>query len=196
MNYFYNNTIKKVHHKSLPNNFRMLIVGQSGCGKTTLLMRLLLEEGLLNYTNLYIFSKSIYQPEYQCLIHGFSNKLSKSTVLAMLNAGDEIEGVDQTIEELAQHYSQIFPPGNNEPKINIEYYDSAIDVPDPTELITRNSAGSQSETIKKRNLMVFDDIMTDKLQTTPENYYTRGRTCNCDSIYLTQNYIHLPLHTI
>jgi len=44
--------------------------------------------------------------------------------------------------------------------------------------------------------MVFDDIMTDKKQTTAENYYTRGGSCNCDSIYLSQNYTHLPLHTI
>jgi len=44
--------------------------------------------------------------------------------------------------------------------------------------------------------MIFDDIMTDKKQTTGENYYTRGRSCNCNSIYLSQNYTHLPLHTI
>jgi len=44
--------------------------------------------------------------------------------------------------------------------------------------------------------MVFDDIMTDKKQTAAEGYYTRGRSCNCDSIYLSQNYTHLPLHTI
>ena len=44
--------------------------------------------------------------------------------------------------------------------------------------------------------MVFDDIMTDRRQTTAEHYYTRGRSCSCDSIYLSQNYIHLPLHTI
>jgi len=30
--------------------------------------------------------------------------------------------------------------------------------------------------------MVFDDTMTDKKQTTAENYYTKGRSCNCDSI--------------
>jgi len=44
--------------------------------------------------------------------------------------------------------------------------------------------------------MVFDDIMTDKKQTTSENYYTRGRSWNSDSIYLSQNYTHLPLYTI
>jgi hypothetical protein len=47
-----------------------------------------------------------------------------------------------------------------------------------------------------RNLMVFDDIMTDKKQNTAESYYTRGRSANCDCIYLSQNYTKLPLHTI
>ena len=183
MNYFYNSSNKKVHHKSLPYSFRMLIVGQSGCGKTTLLMRLLLKENLLNYDNLYIFSKSLYQPEYQCLIHGFKNKLPKSAILAMMNTGDEIEKYEnRTIEEIAKYYARICECNSD---IKIECFKSASDVPDPTELDSR-----------KRNLMVFDDIMNERSQKTPEDYYTRGRTCNCDSIYLSQNYIKLPLHTI
>jgi len=43
-------------------NFRMLIVGSSGSGKTTILMKLLLEKGLINYDKLYIFARSLYQP--------------------------------------------------------------------------------------------------------------------------------------
>lgn len=183
LNYFYNDSKKKVHHKSLPYSFRMLIVGMSGCGKTTLLMRLLLQENLLNYDNLYIFSKSLHQPEYQCLIHGFKNKLPKSVILAMLNTGTEIEKYSElSIEEIAKYYAKMYTCDS---QINAEFFNSAGDVPDPTELDN-----------KKRNLMVFDDIMTEKSQKTPENYYTRGRTCNCDSIYLSQNYIKLPLHTI
>jgi len=42
--------------------------------------------------------------------------------------------------------------------------------------------------------MIFDDIMTDKNQDPASNYFTR--TANCDSIYLSQNYTKLPLHTI
>jgi len=41
-----------VHSNIFPINFRMLIIGQSGCGKTCLLMRLLLEPNLLNYDKL------------------------------------------------------------------------------------------------------------------------------------------------
>ena len=145
MNYFYNSSNQKVHHNSLPYSFRMLIVGQSGCGKTTLLMRLLLEENLLNYDNLYIFSRSLFQPEYQCLIHGFKNKLSKSAILAMMNSGNIIEG-NRSIEEIAKYYAQIYECNSD---IRIECFKSASDVPDPTELDSRNSAGSHSENYER-----------------------------------------------
>ena len=64
MNFFYNDHKEKVHSEAFPENFRMLIVGQSGSGKTTLLMKLLLEPNLLNYDKLYIFARSLHQPEY------------------------------------------------------------------------------------------------------------------------------------
>jgi len=38
--------------------------------------------------------------------------------------------------------------------------------------------------------------MTDKNQDPAANYFTRERTANCDSIYLSQNYTKLPLHTV
>jgi hypothetical protein len=59
------------------------------------------------------------------------------------------------------------------------------DIPDPVDL---------DKNIK--NLIVFDDIMTEKKQTVAENHYTGGCSANCDAIYLSQNYTHLPLHTI
>ena len=68
---------KQVHSKEFPKNFRMLIVGESGCGKTCLLMRLLLQPGLLNYDKLYVFAKSLYQTQYQVLKAGLENRLPK-----------------------------------------------------------------------------------------------------------------------
>jgi len=90
MNYFYKLNIANEHNSCLPNNFRMLILGSSGSGKTTFLMKLLLEINSVNYNKLYIFAKSLYQPEYRVLIAGFENKLSKNIMLKLLNAGDEM----------------------------------------------------------------------------------------------------------
>jgi len=89
--YYYKANTLNVHNPCLPNNFRMLLVGASGSGKTTLLMKLLLETNLINYDKLYIFAKSLYQNEYRLLIAGFEHKLSKSNMLKLLNAGDEIK---------------------------------------------------------------------------------------------------------
>ena len=183
MNFFYNDNKEKLHHESLPENFRMLIVGQSGAGKTAMLMQLLLTPDLLNYDKLYVFARSLYQPEYQCLMEGFKNKLHKSDIQKMLSVGDLIRKKKSSIEELALGLR--LDNGVDRSAVEAEFCNSPDEIPDPADL---------DKSI--RSLMVFDDIMTDKKQTIAENYYTRGRSCNCDSIYLSQNYTHLPLHTI
>ena len=186
MNFFYSDSKSKSHHDALPENFRMLIVGQSGSGKTTLLMQLLLTPNLLKYDNLYVFARSLHQPEYQCLIQGFTNKLHKTDILNILNAGQLIKKKGSSIEELALGIRLDNDENGIEPStIEAEFYSPPSDIPDPSELDK-----------SLRNLMVFDDIVTNKKQTAAEGYYTRGRSCNCDSIYLSQNYTHLPLHTV
>ena len=51
----------------LPRSIRGLIVGKSGCGKRMLLLNLLQRPGWLDYNNLYVFGKSLFQPEYRIL---------------------------------------------------------------------------------------------------------------------------------
>jgi len=88
--YYYKSSTSNPHNPCLPHNFRLLIVGASGAGKTSLLMRFLFERSLINYDKLNIFAKSLYQPEYRVIQAGFENKLSKSNTLKLLNAGDQI----------------------------------------------------------------------------------------------------------
>ena len=51
----------------LPSSLRGLIVGRSNCGKTILLLNLLLRKDWLDYNNLLIFGNSLHQEEYQIL---------------------------------------------------------------------------------------------------------------------------------
>jgi hypothetical protein len=184
--YFYNQKTRSVHHPCFPSSFRMLIIGQSGSGKTVLLMKLLLEDGYLNYQKLYIFARSLYQPEYKCLIAGFENNLPKFDIVELLNAGNKILKNESSIEELALGLKLDNEENKIEPsEIEIEYSTTPDGIPDPADL--------DMDII---NLIIFDDIMTDRRQSTAEAYYTRGRSANCDSIYLSQNYTHLPLQTI
>ena len=58
---------KRFNNPFLPRTIRGIIVGKSGCGKTTLLLNLLLRPGWLDYDNLFVFGKSLFQPEYRIL---------------------------------------------------------------------------------------------------------------------------------
>ena len=55
------NISKRFNHPLLPRSIRGIIVGKSGCGKTTLLLNLLLRCGWLDYDNLFVFGKSLFQ---------------------------------------------------------------------------------------------------------------------------------------
>ncbi len=60
----WNEHLRDRHNSPLfPRSIRGLIIGKSGCGKTTLLLNLLLREGWLDYNNLKVFGRSLFQPE-------------------------------------------------------------------------------------------------------------------------------------
>ena len=58
---------KRCNHPLLPQVIRGLIIGKSGCGKTTLLINRLLSPGWLDYNNIKNFGKRLFQPEYHIL---------------------------------------------------------------------------------------------------------------------------------
>ena len=83
-------TAKRFNHPLLPRSIRGIIVGKSGCGKTTLLLNLLLRPGWLNYDNLCVFGKSLFQSEYRILNKVFEENLPKECILRLFNMRDEI----------------------------------------------------------------------------------------------------------
>lgn len=58
---------KRRHSKILPNTIRCVICGPSNCGKTNALLSLITEGNGLKFNNIYVYSKSLYQPKYQFL---------------------------------------------------------------------------------------------------------------------------------
>ena len=97
----------RTNNPLLPGNVRVLIIGKSNGGKTTLLLNLLLQPEWLDYNQLYVFGRSLHQQEYQILKKGFENGLSKKQVeniflhqnvlstanLSPLQAIDEFNGI-------------------------------------------------------------------------------------------------------
>lgn len=57
----------KRHGTLLPNTIRALIVGPSNCGKTNVMLSLIESPNGLKFENIYLYSKSLYQPKYEYL---------------------------------------------------------------------------------------------------------------------------------
>ena len=84
------NASKRLNNPLLPRSIRGLIVGKSGCGKTTLLLNLLLRPEWLDYDNLQVFGLSLFQPEYRILKKAFEEKLPKQAIVGLFDCQDEI----------------------------------------------------------------------------------------------------------
>jgi len=174
--------VKFNHNPNIPESFRMLIVGPSGCGKTNLLFNMLLSPKFLDYNNLIIFSKTISQPEYQLLYHGFKNGLSKESINHIFINQDKLSK-ELSIQDICIEYLALSP--NPENKIEVTFSDKFEEIPPPNKLNP-----------KKKNLIIFDDCVNIKNQQVMENYFTRGRHQSCNSIYLSQSYYELPGRSI
>ena len=74
------NLSKRCNHPLLPQCIRVLIIGKSGCGKITLLIKPLLRPGWPDNNNINIFGKSLFQQKYHILKKAFEEKLHKSNV--------------------------------------------------------------------------------------------------------------------
>lgn len=61
------NEINFRHGELLPNTIRSIVCGPSNCGKTNLIVGLLLHKSGLRFQNVYVYSKTLFQPLYQFL---------------------------------------------------------------------------------------------------------------------------------
>ena len=172
---------RRFNNPLFPKSIRGILVGKSACGKTTLLLNFLLRPGWLDYNNLNIYGKSLFQPKYRILKKAFEEQLPKESILRLFENQNEIMQLNLSpvilLEEMAKNQTQ-------KSDIECKFFENASDVPDPRELSP-----------EKKNLMVFDDLLLEK-QNKCEAYYTRGRHSNVDCFYLAQNYFKLPRQTI
>ena len=135
----------------------------------------------LDYNNINIFGKSLFQPENHILKKAFIEKLPKEEIIRLFENQNEIMGLGispiSVVEEMAKDI-------RDKSDVECKFYQSAEDVPDPRELSS-----------EKKNLMVFDDLLLER-QITCESYYVRGRHSKVGCFYLAQNYFKLPRQTI
>ena len=164
----------------LPDSIRALLIGSSNSGKTTLLFRMLLQPGFLDYDNLYIFSKSLHQPEYKILLKGFMNGLGKKDIIQVFEIMNRL-GSAADLDTVCQYLSgDAIAKGG----ITVSAFNSNTTIPDPTQL---DSA--------KKNLIIFDDVIFEK-QDKISDYYTRGRHNNTQCFYISQAFMKIPKFTV
>jgi len=58
---------KPHYHWLLPRSIHYVICGPSSCGKTNIMLNLLLKKRYLNFDRLHLYSKSLGQEKYQFL---------------------------------------------------------------------------------------------------------------------------------
>lgn len=59
--------VKRRHGSLLPDSIRGLVCGPSNCGKTNAVLCLLLDPNGLRFRNVYLYSKTPFQPKYRAL---------------------------------------------------------------------------------------------------------------------------------
>lgn len=57
----------QTHGPLLPSSIRSLIIGPSNCGKTNVMISLIIHPDGLRFENVYVYSKSLFQPKYEYL---------------------------------------------------------------------------------------------------------------------------------
>ena len=118
--------VKRQNSPLLPQNICGLIIGKSNCGKTTLLFNLLLRSGWLDYNHLYIFGKSLHQPEYKILKRGFEEGLSKRQISNVFLQQDILMKANLPPLEAIEDYNGIKEGG-----IIANFYNNCSNIPDP-----------------------------------------------------------------
>ena len=122
------NRIKRNNNKLFPKSIRAIIFGKSGCVKTTLLPNLLLRPGWLDYNNLQVFGKSLFQPECKILKSSFEKKLPKKVIFDLFNIQSKIEKLNSSPECVIDEISKKWV---NKEDMECQFFETAEDVPEP-----------------------------------------------------------------
>lgn len=120
----------------LPRSIRSVIVGESGCGMTMLLLNLLLTPDYLDYDHLYVFGKSLFQTEYKIIKKAFEVGLPKECVMNVFNVNEEIVKSDFNAEQVIEEMDK---QAKVKSDISVEHFEESDNVPDPRDLNSGDS---------------------------------------------------------
>jgi len=156
----------------------MLMVGKSGRGKTTYLLRLIMEN-IVDTNRLFFFTPSIHQVEYQIFIKALQAGLTFSHIKDIFLLQNEIHDYEYWIKEVSKRLKK-------SEKNNIEVYfsDKIEDIPTPKSMFKKG----------KKTLIIIDDAIMSN-QTSIGKLFVYGRTYGMNVIYLTQAFMAVKKST-
>ena len=103
------------HAEIFPRNIFCVIAGSTGCGKTNLIVNLLLQENKINYSDVYIYSPTLHQPAYIYFKHSYElmekiimNKTKHSVKIAHFCDPAEKQLIDPVELDKKQNHVMIF----------------------------------------------------------------------------------------
>ena len=178
-------TIMYNNHSYFPNHYRMLIVGESGGGKTVLLNRLLLTS-MLDWDILYLYTPSILQPTYQVLINAINSGLSSNHIMGIYAEQKNIKDYSEVIKFISESLKVVQTKkvvANSDPGNILNPEDLAKESMNEWKSLQINS--------KKKNLkppktiVIIDDAICSK-QNSINKMFVYGRTYGINVIYLSQ----------
>ena len=118
----------------LPRNVRRLVIGKSGCGKTTFIFNLLLQPNWLDYNHLSVFGNSLHQPEYKVLQKGFEAGLSKQQISNVFAYQEALRVASISPLTAIDTFS-----GARNGKIKANFYNDCPNIPDPRALACKRT---------------------------------------------------------
>ena len=102
---------KAKHAPFFPENIFCVIAGSTGSGKTNLLLNFLLEDGILDYSDVYVYTSTLHQPAYKYLkdyYNDFENTVKEQYKISIkvahfFDADDEIKNSSE-LDPKANHF--------------------------------------------------------------------------------------------
>jgi len=178
----YNKKQLRPNHASFfPYPLICVIVGPSGSGKTNLMLNFLMKRGLLDYKDVYIYSKSLNQDTYENLRKYFKEYENAIEVYYRFSNKPHL------VRKLKDEYEKLcdFIRAGVGPTDKIAYFlQDDSKVPNPSEL---------DQT--KNHILVLDDVMLEN-QSKMTAYFTRERHGSVSTFYLVQSFYKIPKHDI
>ena len=95
------------------------------------MLNLLLRPGWLDYDNLCVFGKSLFQPEYKILKTAFEEELPKEYILRLFEMRDEIQNTQIPPSSVVQEWAKSI---KNKSNVKCNFFETASDVLDPRDL--------------------------------------------------------------